>query len=117
MAKNSNKAAVVGRSELRMRSEPTGSAKKTAKVTFGGVTVSAPVQSLKLVRKNIKEGQTALKRAAGALTHSGVALKVSKDVPLFYADRDDPKTIIRELNGKKEKGVLLKGGRFRVIHK
>jgi len=88
---------------------------KTAKnVTFGGVTVSAYSQTKKVVRKNIVDGQSALKRAAASLLRPGVALRLNPDVPLYHVDENDPETIIRELNGKREKGVVLSNGRFKV---
>jgi hypothetical protein len=37
------------------------------------------------------------------------------DVPLFWADEDDPNVTIRKLNGKIERGLVDEDGEFKAI--
>lgn len=82
---------------------------KMRRVKFGSVTLSASEPDEELVRRNIEQGQAAFARMARKLVRPGVSLKTRKNVPLFRADDDDPRWIIRSLNGKVERGKFEKG--------
>ncbi len=84
-------------------------------VRFGSVTVMVCPPSEAEVRRNIRAGQLALSRARARFVTHGVKLSYSRNVPLFSADPDDPTVLIRQLHGKKERGVLGKDGRFEAF--
>jgi len=78
-------------------------------IAFGSVTVKVGELNKSELKRNIKAGQTALARAKGKILKPGIKLDLSKEVPIFYAAPDSPDLIIREQDGKKEKGILVKG--------
>lgn len=84
-------------------------------IKFGSVTVVADPLSKSEIKRNIKEGQRALARALNAIIIPGVKLHVPKGVPLYRADSEKRGYIIRELDGKRESGVVLKNGKFKPI--
>lgn len=83
--------------------------KKKIVVTFGSVTVETTVPSPAEVRRNIRSGQRALQRALPCLLKPGVSLNTPPGVPIFYADREDPEVIIREMDGILERGRIVNG--------
>jgi hypothetical protein len=44
-----------------------------------------------------------------ALVNPGVKLPRGKGVPIYRADPNDPTILIRELNGRDERGTLVDG--------
>lgn len=58
----------------------------------------------------------ALARALPKLTKPGVRIKIRKGVPYFHADFENPKLLIRQLDGKITRGKIV-DGKFRVINK
>jgi hypothetical protein len=91
-------------------------AKKRAKIKFGGIVVARSVKpSLIEVQQNISASTLALKRAKGRLVKGGVRIYKKKGVPLFYVDPSRPGTFIRLLDGKEERGVL-ENGIFKVVY-
>jgi len=85
-----------------------------SKVTFSGVTVSAPKPTAADIERNVTMSSEALERAKKRLMRPGVRLYEKKDVPLYSADPDRPGVFIRKLNRKTERGVL-ENGIFKVI--
>ncbi len=84
-------------------------------VTFGDVTVTGPEPPEAEVRKNAAKSSAALAQLAARLIRPGIELDPRKDVPLFWVDDDHPDKFVRQLNGKRELGVL-ENGEFRVTH-
>ncbi len=82
---------------------------KTYKVRFGSVTIRGGAPAPATVKRNIALGQSALKRGLDALAKPGVKLPRSKGVPKYRADPNDPTILIRELNGRDERGTLADG--------
>ncbi len=82
---------------------------KTKKVRFGSVTIKGPVPDAETVKRNVASGQSALKRALAALSKPGIKLPRNKGVPLYRADPENPTILIRELNGREERGTLADG--------
>ncbi|WP_249902390.1 hypothetical protein [Sphingobium sp. Ndbn-10] len=89
---------------------PAGS-KRTRTVTtkLGNVTVSAQKPSAALVKDNVKRSSQALERAAARIVRGGVAIPQRKNVPLYSVDEDNPKIVIRKLNGQVSRGQLVDG--------
>lgn len=84
------------------------------KITFGVVSVTVITPPESTVRINVAEGQNALNRARERLFKPGVHLNVRRSVPLFSADPSDPEFLIRELNGKTQRGKFI-DGQFAVV--
>jgi hypothetical protein len=84
-------------------------------VRFGDVTVTGPRPSDEEIQRNVEASTAALKRALPAFLRPGIRIYPKKDVPLFWADEDNPKDgVIRKLNGKIERGVVDEDGNFKV---
>jgi hypothetical protein len=81
-----------------------------AKVKFGDVTVWAPKATAAKLNQGVRASTEALERAVKRLTRPGIRLHRKKGVPLYSADPDDPGILIRELDGKVERGVFKDGG-------
>jgi hypothetical protein len=86
---------------------------KTYKVRFGSVTIRGGAPAAAVVRRNVALGQSALKRGFVAFAKPGVKLPRSKGVPKYRADPNDPTILIRELNGRDERGTLA-DGKFKI---
>ncbi len=76
---------------------------------FGAVTVVSNRPDADTVDRNITAGRDALNRAVEALVKPGVDLKLRKGVPQFRADTENPKMLIRDLDGAIEKGRIIDG--------
>lgn len=79
------------------------------KVTVGSVTIDAFGVSRAEALRNIKSGQSALRRAKNAIIQPGVKIKVPKGVPLFHADPDRPDRLVRVIDGKRDYGTFVDG--------
>jgi hypothetical protein len=66
------------------------------KVTFNPVLVHV---SPRIVRANVRAGQTALVRAKTRLITPGVRLRVSKSVPVYRSDPRNPERLLRTFKG------------------
>jgi hypothetical protein len=95
------------------RPDPKGGEWHT--VTFGDVTVTAQRPSDEEIQRNVEASTAALRRALPAFLKPGVRIYPKKDVPLFWADDNDPNICIRKLNGKIERGVVDEDGEFKAI--
>ena len=92
-----------------------GGGGETHTVRFGDVTVTGPRPSEDEVRRNAEASTAALKRALPFFLRPGVRIYPKKDVPLFWADEENPTDgFIRKLNGKIERGVVDEDGNFKV---
>ncbi len=88
---------------------PKSGKAKTRKTRFGSVTVTAPAPSKAMIQQNVAASTKALERATGRLAKAGVRLHPKKDVPFYSLDADNPDVMIRKLNGKTERGMLVNG--------
>lgn len=82
-------------------------------IHFGSVSVVVREPNIKGIKRNIEAGQNALARAMGKIVNPGVIINNAKDVPLYYADPEQPRLIIRERNGKLVRGTF-KNGKFKL---
>jgi hypothetical protein len=102
------------RTKVVARPDPKSGVRETVK--FGDVTIIAQRPSDAEIQRNVEASTAALKRALPAFLRPGVRIYPKKDVPLFWADEDNPgEGFIRKLNGKIERGVLDEDGQFKVI--
>jgi|GEM_PF-5915528 len=85
----------------------------TRTVKFGSVTIVVSPPTQIEVKRNIKAGQAALLRAKKSFLTPGVKLSISRGVPLFSVDSDNPSLLVRKLNGKNDRGIL-RNGQFEV---
>jgi hypothetical protein len=89
---------------------PGDGTQKMRTTKFGNVTVTGPAPSEEQMARGVREGTRALDGLVRAFEKlPGITLPRQKDVPLFWADDDDPDIIIRELNGKIDRGRLVDG--------
>ena len=98
--------------ELPQDHAATSRAKRSSKrstITFGSVTIKGSRLPIEEMRRNIASGNSALGRAAKAFVKAGVKLHRGKNIPLYRADPEDPGVLIRELNGRIERGALVDG--------
>jgi hypothetical protein len=96
------------------RPDPKGGEWQT--VTFGDVTITMQRPSDEEIQRNVEASTEALRRALPAFLKPGIRIYPKKDVPLFWADEDNPtEGVIRKLNGKTERGVVDEDGNFRAI--
>lgn len=85
------------------------SGKRSRKIKFGDVTVTAPGPSATMVKHNVKRSTEALERLAKRLGKPGISIRARKDVPLFSLDSDNPDVMIRTMNGRTERGHMVDG--------
>lgn len=78
---------------------------------FGAVTVSNTAPDVDTLVCNVKAGRDALGRVRDALVKPGVTLGHKSEVPKFRVDAKDPTTLIREVNGRIDRGHIV-GGTF-----
>jgi hypothetical protein len=78
-------------------------------VVFGSVKIQGPRPSRAEVARNVEASNSAFARAAKAFVKSGVKLRHGKNIPLYSADPDHPDILIRKLNGRSERVILVDG--------
>lgn len=76
---------------------------------FGMVTVSNTVPDAATLKVNVGAGRDALTRAKAALIRPGVKLHHGADVPTFRVEPGNPKILIREVNGRVDRGTIVNG--------
>jgi hypothetical protein len=83
-------------------------AKKAAKaLIFGSVKLEGVM--IKSHRAgNIESGRVAMREVADLVT-PGVTLRMSRDVPRYFADKNDPNAIVRVLHGRQVRGRFING--------
>jgi hypothetical protein len=78
-------------------------------VVFGSVKIQGPRPSRDEVARNVEASNSAFARAAKAFIKPGVKLRHGKNIPLYSADPDHPHVLIRKLNGRSERVILVDG--------
>jgi hypothetical protein len=84
------------------------------KTKFGSVTISGGRPNRDTVSRNVERSSKALERVGKKLTKPGVSIRPKKDVPRYSVAENETGVFIRRLNGRVERGRLVKGV-FRVI--
>lgn len=87
--------------------------KELTAVTFGSVTVMVELPSAEVIDQYIRDGQLAFARARKAFITKGVKLNVRKGTPLYQAHPNNPKFLLRNIDGKIEQGIFEEG-QFKV---
>ena len=78
-------------------------------VRFGGVTASNTSPDAATLVINVRSGSEALGRAKYAFTKPGVKLQHRAEVPTFRVDARNPSVLIREVNGRIDRGRIVNG--------
>lgn len=76
---------------------------------FGSVVASNTAPDAAAVATNIRAGRDALHRAKGAFLTRGIHIPRGNGVPLFHVDATNPAVLIRELDGRSERGRIVDG--------
>ena len=84
------------------------------KVKFGAVTIRGEKPNDDVVIANVKRSTDALERVGKRLIKPEVLIRRKKDVPQYSVAEGEFGVFIRRLNGRTERGRLIKGV-FRVI--
>ena len=79
------------------------------KIKFGDVVITAPAPQKASVEANIVQSTEMLGRAVKRLSKPGVVVRRRKGIPLFSLDSENPNVVVRVLDGKTERGQLVKG--------
>lgn len=62
-----------------------------------------------LLARNIARSQSAMRALGICILKPGIEIERKRDVPLYHADENEPGVIVRELNGKIERGHMRNG--------
>lgn len=111
MVKRKNMDAARSDQDERLPlTDPSSDCADLVTVRCGNVTVTGPRPSPDKVMANVRRSTKALVRVADRLCKPGVTLRPRKGVPRYSLDRDDPKIIIRKLDGCITRGFFANGG-------
>jgi hypothetical protein len=83
------------------------------RISIGNLTLVVPRPTKTAVQENVRRSTEALGRALVRLTRPGIRLRPKRGIPLFQVDENDPDIFIRDLDGKRERG-LFQDGEFKV---
>jgi hypothetical protein len=86
----------------------------SGKIKFGEYIIAASPPTAEAVKSNVAASGQALERVAKRLAEPGFSLAAPPDVPLYFADQNDPKLVVRRLHGKEERGHFV-DGKFRTL--
>lgn len=86
----------------------------SVKTTYGAVTIISRQPSAAELKQNLKESAAVIKRFGEKISRPGVNLHHLAGIPTFAVDTKDPTLIVRDFNGKKERGMFVKG-KFKVL--
>jgi hypothetical protein len=93
---------------------PINADRGAVQVKFGDVIVTTSTPAEVDARRYVAFSSEALARANTKIAKAGVRLYPKKDVPLFFADADEPGVFVRELNGTVARG-RVEDGQFKVL--
>ena len=101
---------------MRSGSRRTAANLRTAqqRISIGNLTLVVPRPTKTQVQENVRQSAEALSRALTRLTRPGIRLRPKRGIPLFQVDENDPDILIRDLDGKRERGTL-QDGEFKAI--
>lgn len=111
MRKQVNKNRSAARRFVTVR---VSNAPRESKIKFGSVTISGRKPNPAVVTLNVERSTEALERAGKRLIKPGVTIRRKKDVPQYSVAEGETGVFIRRLNGRTERGRLVKGV-FQVI--
>lgn len=78
------------------------------------MVISGVKPSRELVKVQVTRSSEALQRVSQALVKPGISLRPKKDVPRYSVAEGESGVLVRQLNGKTERGRLV-DGTFQVI--
>ena len=91
----------------------SGNGKIRSTYSFGGAVLRTD-KSGKVSNETIAQSHKAMRELVGRLMKPGVRLPDRKGIPKFYADEADPDLVVRELDGKRERG-RFEDGSFKAV--
>ena len=110
MNKRDNRNRSTAEQLVTVRSD----APRKFKTKFGSVTISGSRPNPDIVSRNVERSTKALERVGKKLTKPGVTVRPKKDVPQYSVAEGETGVFIRRLNGRVDRGRLVKGV-FQVI--
>ena len=84
------------------------------RISIGNLTLVVPRPTKAQAQESVRQSTEALTRALTRLTRPGIRIRPKRGIPLFQVDENDPDVLIRDLDGKRERGTL-QDGEFKVI--
>lgn len=84
-------------------------------VQYGDVIVIGPEPTPEERARNVRESTEALTRLMPHLVTPGVHIPRKAGVPLYYANKERSGTVIQELDGRKDVGILNSDGTWKPI--
>ena len=112
--KGMNKQANKKRSRVGQVVTVRTDGSRRCKTKFGGVTITGSRPAAEIVTRNVERSSMALERVGKKLIKPGIAIRPKRNVPQYSVAEDEIGVFIRRLNGRVERGRLVKGV-FRVI--
>jgi hypothetical protein len=106
MSKQENKNRSAARRFVTVREN---NAPRNWKIKIGSVTISASKPNAAAVTRNVERSTEALERVGKRLVKPGVTIRRKKDVPQYSVAEGETSVFIRRLNGRTERGRLVKG--------
>ena len=94
--------------------KPADARPSQQRISIGALTVTVPRPTKAQVQENVRRSTEALGRALVRLTRPGIRLRPKRGIPLFQVDENDPDILIRDLDGKRQRGVF-RDGEFQAL--
>lgn len=80
------------------------------RISISILTLVVPRPTKTEVQENVRRSTEALSRALARLTRPGIRLRPKRGISLFQVDENDPDILIRDLDSKRDRGVIQDGG-------
>jgi hypothetical protein len=82
--------------------------------SFGSAKLQSSKGAGKIPPETLEQSRNAMRQLGDRLLKPGVKLPDRKGVPKFYVDEADPALVVRELDGKRERG-RFENGQFKAV--
>lgn len=82
--------------------------------SFGSAKLQSTKGYGKVAPETLEQSRQAMRQLGDRLLKPGVKLPERKGVPKFYVDEADPALVVRELDGKRERG-RFEDGQFKAV--
>jgi hypothetical protein len=82
--------------------------------TFGSAKLQSTKGHGKVSPETLEQSREAMRHLGSRLLKPGIKLPDRKGVPKFYVDEADPALVVREIDGKRERGTF-ENGHFKAV--
>lgn len=82
--------------------------------SFGSAKLQSTRSAGKISPETLEQSRNAMRQLGDRLLKPGVKIPDRKGVPKFYVDETDPALVVRELDGKRERG-RFENGQFKAV--